>query len=809
MAPELNFSSTFSACSLQQMQPRVDAASCIVTARNRDLAVSAPAELNPVIDRPFDYVIDVTSVGEVAAVNGTVTAELSSTLQVLSATMPGATCTIFFGLVECTLGDLPAGESRRLTVRLQGEGRVGVVLRATVTSSSDSNPANNSVETLVQSVDARIVQVLVSPQPITATVAEPFDLFYDVAAVGVEPLSGVRAVIDSDRLRPLNASVSGGTCTIDASARRATCDIGNIALGAPRQVRVQWVSDFMGDQDGVARAFEVANQNVSGGKRFTVHVQPARDVGISFAEPFQRVPVGVDGTFSMLVASSGRDAVDDVHVQLSTFGGVTLTVDGPIAASCTTAGDVTDCALGSLAPQATRTVQFRAHADAVMNTTIQAQVVLATPDDFAGNDFAAAGLDVRLGNDIEISGFNPSDAVEGQPAVLFAQLASQGANAAENVRLKLTFPAGYVLQSATLSGVPCTLDSANQHLATCTAAQMAPVTYAPVQVEFVAPAAGAGTLLFEATCDNDANPANDTLTLSLQVLPEIDAGLTAAPPPERARTDLPIDLLLTVQTNRYSLPDARLDFAWFSSFDDFSASAPGATCGTVSGGYRCEWTSLPANTSIPVSVRAHSSVRSNVSLNAFLNSSAQDVNFNNNTVFLTFPILVPGDAAVSVSQPTVTATAGEPFVLPGIDVVVLSEVEQTYVELALPAGHLEAATLSDGFCTQLPTVLRCVIFGVQQPGTYHLNLQAVPQVASVLSIPIRVVAFNDFNTANDQQMMTLTIVEPTTAPPPPPPPPPPPASGGGGGGGGSLSWLLAALLLMMWHHRRARFRVHR
>jgi hypothetical protein len=98
---------------------------------------------------------------------------------------------------------------------------------------------------------------------------------------------------------------------------------------------------------------------------------------------------------------------------------------------------------------------------------------------------------------------------------------------------------------------------------------------------------------------------------------------------------------------------------------------------------------------------------------------------------------------------------------------------------------------------------------VQQPGTYHLNLQAVPQHVAELTIPIRVVAFNDFNTENDQQMLTLNIVERTTPPPPPPPPPPPSGGGGGGGGGGSMSWLLAALLLMMWHHRQARSRVYR
>ena len=93
-------------------------------------------------------------------------------------------------------------------------------------------------------------------------------------------------------------------------------------------------------------------------------------------------------------------------------------------------------------------------------------------------------------------------------------------------------------------------------------------------------------------------------------------------------------------------------------------------------------------------------------------------------------------------------------------------------------------------------------------GDAELPLQQSRLAASIgYPLALRIGANNDFNSSNDQQTMTITVVDPT--PSPPAPPPPSGGTGGGGGGGGSMSWLLAALLLAMWHHRRARSRAHR
>jgi hypothetical protein len=373
--------------------------------------------------------------------------------------------------------------------------------------------------------------------------------------------------------------------------------------------------------------------------------------------------------------------------------------------------------------------------------------------------------------------------------------------------VSVTLPTGFVIHSATLATQPCTIDSANPHLASCTAAQITDLNSLGLQVDFVAPEVGTRTLTIEATCDNDADPSNNSATLTIDVLPNIDPRLSAAPAPERARTDVPVDLLFTIETNKYSLPDARLDFSWFAAIDEFSASAPGAACGSTPSGYHCEWPMLPANSSVTIAARVRSSVRVNASISAFLNTGGTDADFSNNGAFLTFPIFVPGDVGVSVSQSVVTATSGQYFAVPGIDVTVLSAVENPFIDLTFNPARFELAGLPDGSCQQLDTVVRCVIFGMQNPGTYHVDLQGTAQGVGSVPIGIRVSAANDFNTANDERMMTLTVVDPTS--PPPPPSPPPTSGGGGGGGGGSMSWLLAALLLMMWHHRRARFRVHR
>ncbi|HKS55834.1 MAG TPA: M12 family metallo-peptidase [Steroidobacteraceae bacterium] len=803
MAPELNFSSQFSACSLQQIQTSIQGAPCITATANRDLAVTAPAdELQAVIGQPFDYLVDVTSVGDVGTLNGVLTVQLpGSAVVVNSASMPDATCEVDFSLVRCQLPDLAPTQSRRLTLQLVPQLSGDFSFANSVVSTGDVNPANDTRTLTVHVALATDLAVKVTPEELTVTTGDTFELTYEVSATGVLPLSGMRADISAGLLTATSVTVDSGSCS-NTSPQFVTCDLGTIAAGATRHIRVQWTGQSAGTAFGTISA-STADFSISRGASFRVTVQAERDVAIFAPESFKRVAIGADAVWSVDVRSQGVRTVDDVHVRLSATGPqVAISVDPPLDASCTLVTDALDCALGAMAPQTMQTIQFRTSANVEGTATIHAQVALATPDNQPGNDGLGLFLDVRVGDEISLLGVSVPAAFDERPSSVSGTLFALGANASENVRVHLTLPAGFVAQSATLAGQSCALTAAN--VVNCSLARIEPVSTANLTVLFVAPQPGMYAGSIEVSADSDTDPSNNSQALTFEVLPNVDGQLTAATPPDRVRSDMPADLVFTIDTNKYALPDARLDFSWFGAVDQFSATAPGAICGSSPGGYSCQWSSIAANTNVQIAVRVRSSIDTGVSISASL-SAAADTDIFNNSAFLTFLFVVPGDVAVTVTQPLVTANLNQMIALPGVDLLVLTPVQNPFVELTFDFSRLEVMSLPNGSCFQT-TVLRCSLSGMGPPGTYSFNLQVVPR-GGVGSVPIsiRVGAFNDFNTANDLQTMTLTIVDPT----PPPPPPPPPSGNSGGGGGGSMDWLLAALLFLMWHHRRARSGVHR
>jgi hypothetical protein len=805
MAPQLNGNPNFSACSLQQIRARIQVATCIVAASNRDLAVSVPsAQIQAVVAQPFDYVVNVDSVGDFAAANAILSVQVPpGSLEVLSATMPGVACSNEFGNVRCELGDLAPAESRQLTLSVRPQSVGDFQILNAVTSTRDINSANDSRTVAIHVVPERAAQVTVTPLQQTVTSDTPFQITYDVAATGVLALNDMRAEIVSSELTPTAVTVNSGTCTIDAASRSVACQLGTIAPGASRRIRVTWITDVAGDFGGFVRAFEAGDPSTLALESFAVHARAARDINLATPSLSARVAIDQDAAFTLQVESRGLNTVADVHVQLTVDPAVTLTIDGPLASSCSPAAGMIDCALGTMAPQSARTLPFRARAAQEIRTQIEARVVLAAPDDMPFNDLLQFTLDVGVADEIELQASGSQVIYDEQLSTLTASVFVPGVNASENVRVQVTLPTGFVARSGMLGDEACALDSANPHVASCSFPRIEPLGSILLQVEFVAPDTGVQTGTIAVSADRDTDAANNTQTVQFEVQPSVDARLAAAPAPQRTRTDMPIELAFTVSTGKRTVPDVRLLLFWPISFDEFSVTAPGATCGIAEPGqYICDWTSLAGNSSVPVAIRARSSMRTDASISGFVQAAA-DTNNSNNNASLAFPILVPGDAGVSVTQPAVTATVDTFFSVPGVNIATLGALESGFIELTFDPTQLEFFMLN-GSCTSGQQPLRCVLPGMEAPGTHSVNLQFVPRSTGVAPLTIRVGAFNDFNGTNDEQTISVTIVDP-------PSPPPPPSSGarGAGGGGGSMSWLLAALLLVMWHHRRAHRRVHR
>ena len=104
MAPVVNFSSTFSTCSLQQMQPTIAAAACVVPLRIADVLPDVPTTVPVLVGEPFDIPIDVRSAGDLAAQNVQLRITNPTNLQLSGADTAAGTCS-FDGIgLLCQLG---------------------------------------------------------------------------------------------------------------------------------------------------------------------------------------------------------------------------------------------------------------------------------------------------------------------------------------------------------------------------------------------------------------------------------------------------------------------------------------------------------------------------------------------------------------------------------------------------------------------------------------------------------------------------------------------------------------------------------
>lgn len=148
MNPVLNGSSQFSQCSLQQMVPNVSAASCvinIISASKADVRPVLPAtSINTVKSGRFVYKVEVKNAGTGIATKAAATILVPTALTINSALVNVGRCTRAVGKVTCSLGTVPAGVTRTITMTLKaGTKAAKLVSTAQVSASNDSNATNN------------------------------------------------------------------------------------------------------------------------------------------------------------------------------------------------------------------------------------------------------------------------------------------------------------------------------------------------------------------------------------------------------------------------------------------------------------------------------------------------------------------------------------------------------------------------------------------------------------------------------------------------------------------------------------------
>jgi hypothetical protein len=780
MAPGLNGSSTFSGCSLQKMQPYIAAASCIVNARIRDVAVTVPAaSIQAVLNESFDYIVDVTSVGQAAAANIVVSVNLPGSFVIESANLNGTACPVAGTAVNCQLSQLAMGESRRLILTAHPTSFGTFASAAQVSSTNDSDSSNNNLPVSINVANDRDLRIDVTPQPLTFVKDQGIDLDVEIASVGTLAVAGVRTTI-SLFATIQQASVPGGSCVISSS--QIACDLGSIAASESRHIHVKATPFAVGNLGMNVQAYTTGTPAISKYENFPITVTAARDVSASITPANRIAAIGTELPYSLELKSNGTQSVDavKVHFVAPLFS---LVFEGPLASSCVPVSFAFDCTIGSMPAGSAITIPFHISSAQPTFGSIIAQVESQPADDDPSNNSGRSDLYVRNAVDVLVDMPSSQRSYDQREAATSFRVRSLGANAADNVTATLSFPQGSTVEFV---GSSAAANCAVQTIVlNCAIPHIDPDTAVTVDLKYSIPAPGVYSGSASVMAPGDADATNNVQALTFTVSPAIDGRLDA-PVVSRAFTNQPVDLIFNVSSNRYALADARLLISWFAELSDISATSPLGNCVANGSSLACDLGTLAPDTAVPVTLRFRGATVTYVSMSAHL-QAADDSDATNNGKLLSFRVYNPGDLSVTAANTTASAQSTQTLELSGINVVASAEMIDPFFSIDVDPARASGvvATIGSTICSPTPPQYRCTL-ALQAAGTQVLKINMTVNGEGALPVKLKVGAANDVDDSNNEMLINVTV-QAAPAPPVTPPTTPPGGSGNPGGGGSSSS----------------------
>ncbi|RZV33880.1 MAG: hypothetical protein EX272_14015 [Chromatiales bacterium] len=236
MAPRLNGSDTFSACSITQMQDDVNRAACITALPTLDVEVVANQPSDALLGDSDTVTFVVNNVGteEATGVEFDVTLPSSITLDSISSSV--GSCSNGGGSASCSLGALGAGAGATVDLAVTTSAPGNADFSATVTATGDSNSGNDAatltlgITPAVDLVARTTASSVTVNQSATARITIENDSSIAATTVAVTVLPGPGIRLDG-------ASWSAGTCSL--AGGNMTCNASSLAVRSSNVISLQ------------------------------------------------------------------------------------------------------------------------------------------------------------------------------------------------------------------------------------------------------------------------------------------------------------------------------------------------------------------------------------------------------------------------------------------------------------------------------------------------------------------------------------------------------------------------------------------
>ena len=306
----------------------------------------------------------------------------------------------------CTLAELPAGESRRLTVTTNTIVPGPLYASATVSAAGDGDLTNNSAQVQGWVQAERDLELTAGPAAVDLAVGGSYEVPLLVRARGPQPTGSARLSIGfpSGTVAVELIDSEGASCSRPAAAS-LQCELGVLAPGATQLVRVR----VSGSRSGVADIYAMAEAADDGypANNFAsvqLRIDNPVDLGVLLASGGSGVE-GADLWGEVTLTSDGRESAvgATLDIELHTAG-VLRAVSIHEGADCELlTAHRARCALPELERGSQLYVKYRANF--AEPGAYDVKFTLDTPGDTAvDNDTLTRGILVRPYNDIAVSG---------------------------------------------------------------------------------------------------------------------------------------------------------------------------------------------------------------------------------------------------------------------------------------------------------------------------------------------------------------------------------------------------------------------
>ncbi len=257
MAPRLNGSDQFSACSVSAITPVVNEARCIVALSVPDADFDLPATTRRLRGQPFDYTFNVRSVGGATVDGIVVTVTLPTALTANSSAVAGGNpCTPSGNTLSCSVGSLAPQATRAITLNLTPQQTGAPTLAVALTATNDASAGNNSAQVSVTVDPSADLDVAVAAAPASVVSGSTTQFIATVRHLGGDAVADARLTFDvPGGLAVTAVAVNGLGCALQGAA--VACTPSTLAAGATQSVALTLSTSATGSR--IVRATITAN----------------------------------------------------------------------------------------------------------------------------------------------------------------------------------------------------------------------------------------------------------------------------------------------------------------------------------------------------------------------------------------------------------------------------------------------------------------------------------------------------------------------------------------------------------------------